>query len=59
MKFTFTNLLGETVEILSEQPAEVSQAIKDTQKCTLDQDIRAVMEYLNNQETKYVTYSHS
>lgn len=59
MKYSFINLLGETVEFLDNQPTELNQTIEDVKKCTLDQDVRTVIDYLSKQEVQYVTYSHS
>ena len=59
MKYSFINLLGETVELLDNQPTELNQTIDDIKICTLDQDVRTVIDYLSKQEVQYVTYSHS
>lgn len=59
MKYSFINLLGETVEFLDNQSTELNQTIEDVKKCTLDQDVRTVIDYLSKQEVQYVTYSHS
>ena len=59
MKYSFINLLGETVELLDNQPTELNQTIEDIKICTLDQDVRTVIDYLSKQEVQYVTYSHS
>ena len=59
MKVSFTDLLGETQEIFSEQPPEVRQAVKDVSNFVIDVNVKTVIDYLSNYQEQYVTYSHS
>ena len=59
MKVSFTDLLGETKEILSEQPPEVRQAMEDVSNFVIDVNVKTVIDYLSDYQSQYVTYSHS
>ena len=59
MKVSFTDLLGETKEIFSEQPPEVRQAMEDVSNFVIDVNVKTVIDYLSNNQIQYVTYSHS
>lgn len=59
MKVSFTDLLGETKEIFSEQPLEVRQAMEDVSNFVIDVNVKTVIDYLSDYQAQYVTYSHS
>ena len=59
MKITYNNLLGETKQLFDSQPEEVRKAIITMQEIVLDSDLQTVLDYLDSDEIKYVTYSHS
>ena len=59
MKVSFTDLLGETKEIFSEQPPEVCQAMEDVSNFVIDVNVKTVIDYLSDYQAQYVTYSHS
>lgn len=59
MKVSFTDLLGETQEIFSEQPSEVRQAMEDVSNFVIDVNVKTVIDYLSDYQAQYVTYSHS
>ena len=59
MKVSFTDLLGEIKEIFSEQSPEVRQAMKDVSNFIIDVNVKTVIDYLNDYQAQYVTYSHS
>ena len=59
MKVFFTDLLGETREIFSEQPSEVRQAMEDVSNFIIDVNVKTVIDYLSDYQAQCVTYSHS
>ena len=59
MKVSFTDLLGETQEIFSEQPLEIRQAMEDVSNFIIDVNVKTVIDYLSDYQAQYVTYSHS
>ena len=50
MKVFFTDLLGETREIFSEQPPEVRQAMEDVSNFIIDVNVNEVS---NEQQRRY------
>jgi hypothetical protein len=59
MKFTYTDLLGQTQELISNQPDEVKVALEISKNYSEDGEIKDILNTLSQPKISYYSYSHS
>ena len=60
MKYTYTDLMGQSKEIFDNQSEEVKETIRVVNEYHENESIKEVMNCIQEgQELKYITYTHN
>lgn len=59
MKYTYTDLMGQSKEIFDNQSEEVKETIRVVNEYHENESFKEVMSCIQEQEIKYITYTHN